>query len=184
MKAKRVTSPARRCRRACDRRSILSGRQASRQRGTGADAELAIDAGEVRLDHAVPLADGFSGEVLKPDHAGYDAARTIHNGLIDKRPAPIARCLSTADVVDAVNAARDASLEVSVRGGGHNIAGKAVTEGGLMIDLSRMKGIHVDPARRTVRAQGGVTVGELDRATAVFGLATPSGTVTSTGIGG
>jgi FAD/FMN-containing dehydrogenase len=136
------------------------------------------------IDHAVPLADGFSGEVLQPDDAGYDAARTIHNGLIDKRPALIARCLNTADIVDAVNAARDAGLEVSVRGGGHNIAGKAVTEGGLMIDLSRMKGIHVDPARSTVRAQGGVTVGELDRATAVFGLATPSGTVTSTGIGG
>jgi FAD/FMN-containing dehydrogenase len=136
------------------------------------------------IDHRLPLADGFSGEILHPDDAGYDAARTIHNGLIDKRPALIARCLNTADVVDAVNAATDSGLEVSVRGGGHNIAGKAVTEGGLMIDLSRMKGIHVDPARRTVRAQGGVTVGELDRATAVFGLATPSGVVSSTGIGG
>jgi len=136
------------------------------------------------IDHPLPLADGFSGEILHPDDAGYDAARTIHNGLIDKRPALIARCLNTADVVDVVNAATDAGLEVSVRGGGHNIAGKAVTEGGLMIDLSRMKGIHVDPARRTVRAQGGVTVGELDRATAVFGLATPSGVVSSTGIGG
>jgi hypothetical protein len=136
------------------------------------------------IDHATPLAEGFSGEILRPGDAGYDAARAIHNGLIDKRPALIARCLHTADVVDAVNVARDTGLEVSVRGGGHNIAGKAVTEGGLMIDLSRMKGIHVDPVRRTVRAQGGVTVGELDRATAVFGLATPSGVVSSTGIGG
>jgi len=136
------------------------------------------------IDHATLLTEGFSGEVLRPDHAGYDAARAIHNGLIDKRPALIARCLNTADVVDAVNAARDTGLEVSVRGGGHNIAGKAVTQGGLMIDLSRMKGIHVDPVRRTVRVQGGVTVGELDRATAVFGLATPSGVVSSTGISG
>ena len=136
------------------------------------------------IDHVVPSAEGFSGEILYPDDAGYDAARTIHNGLIDKRPALITRCLNTADVVDAVNAARDTGLEVSVRGGGHNIAGKAVTEGGLMIDLARMKGIHVDPARRTVRVQGGVTVGELDRATAVYGLATPSGIVSTTGVGG
>jgi FAD/FMN-containing dehydrogenase len=136
------------------------------------------------IDHATLLAEGFSGEILRPDDAGYDAARAIHNGLIDKRPALIARCLHTADVVDAVNAARDAGLEISVRGGGHNIAGKAVTEGGLMIDLSRMRGIHVDPARRTVRVQGGVTVGELDRATAVYGLATPGGIVSTTGVAG
>src|SRR4051794_27932789 len=114
------------------------------------------------IDHPGPLAEGFSGEVLHPHDADYDIARTLHNGMIDKRPALIARCSGTADVVDAVNAAREAGLEVSVRGGGHNIAGKAVTEGGLMIDLSRMKGIHVDPVARTVRAQGGVTVGELD----------------------
>lgn len=136
------------------------------------------------IDHTRDLAEGFCGEILHPDDAAYDAARTIHNGLVDKRPALIARCLNTADVLDAVNAARDAGLEVSVRGGGHNIAGKAVTEGGLMIDLTRMKGIHVDPARRTVRVQGGVTVGELDRATAVYGLATPSGIVSTTGVAG
>ena len=136
------------------------------------------------IDSVASLGDGLSGETLAPGDAGYDAARTIHNGLIDKRPALIARCRNTVDVVDAVNAARAAGLEISVRGGGHNVAGKAVTEGGLMIDLSPMKGIHVDPAQRTVRAQGGVTVGELDRATAVFGLATPSGVVSSTGIAG
>jgi FAD/FMN-containing dehydrogenase len=135
-------------------------------------------------DYATPLAEGFSGLILTPDDAGYDAARTIHNRLIDKRPALIAACLNTTDVIDAVNTARDAELEVSIRGGGHNVAGKAVTEGGLMIDLSPMKGIHVDPARRTVRAQGGVTIGELDRTTAAFGLATPSGVVSSTGIAG
>ena len=136
------------------------------------------------IDYPRLLADGFSGVVLAPGDPDYDDARKIHNGLIDKRPALIARCRSTADVVDAVNAARDADLEISVRGGGHNVAGKAVTEGGLMIDLSLMKGIHVDPVRRTVRAQAGVTVRELDRANGVFGLATPSGIVSSTGIAG
>jgi FAD/FMN-containing dehydrogenase len=126
----------------------------------------------------------FSGDVLGPGDPGYDEARRIHNGVIDKRPALIARCLSTADVVDAVNVGRDEGLEISVRGGGHNVAGKAVTDGGLMIDLSPMKGIHVDPVRQTVRAQPGVLVGELDRATAAFGLATPSGVVSGTGIAG
>ena len=114
------------------------------------------------------LGEAFSGQVLGPGDPGYDEARRIHNGLIDKRPALIARCLHTADVVDAVNFGRSEGLEISVRGGGHNVAGKAVTEGGLMIDLSLMKGIHVDPARSTARAQAGVTVGELDRATAAF----------------
>ena len=136
------------------------------------------------IDDTLSLAEGFCGEILHPDDAGYDATRAIHNCLVDKRPALIARCVNTADVVDAVNAARDAGLEISVRGGGHNIAGKAVTEGGLMIDLSRMKGIHVDPRGRTVRVHGGVTVGELDRATAVYGLATPSGIVSTTGVAG
>ena len=127
---------------------------------------------------------GVLALVLEPGDAGYDEARRIHNGLIDKRPAVIARCLHTADVVAAVDFGRDEGLEISVRGGGHNVAGKAVTDGGLMIDLSLMKGIQVDPARQTVRAQPGVTVGELDRATAAFGLATPSGIVSSTGIAG
>jgi FAD/FMN-containing dehydrogenase len=135
-------------------------------------------------DYATSLAAGFSGLLLTSEDAGYDVARRIHNGLIDKRPALIARCLNTADAVDAVNAARDAGLEVSVRGGGHNVAGKAVTDGGLMIDLSLMKGIHVDPVRRVVRVQGGVTIGEMDRTTATFGLAVPSGVVSGTGIAG
>jgi FAD/FMN-containing dehydrogenase len=125
-----------------------------------------------------------SGPVLAPGDPGYDEARRVHNGLIDKHPAVIARCLHTADVADAVNFGRSEGLEISVRGGGHSIAGKAVTEGGMMIDLSLMKGIHVDPVRSAARAQPGVTVGELDRATAAFGLATPSGVVSSTGIAG
>jgi FAD/FMN-containing dehydrogenase len=130
------------------------------------------------------LGEVCSGPVLAPGDSGYDEARRVHNGLIDKHPAVIARCLHTADVADAVNFGRSEELEISVRGGGHSIAGKAVTEGGLMIDLSLMKGIHVDPVRSAARVQPGVTVGELDRATAAFGLATPSGVVSSTGIAG
>jgi FAD/FMN-containing dehydrogenase len=138
----------------------------------------------VMTDGSVQLGDALSGHVLDPGDPGYDEARRIHNGLIDKHPALIARCLHTADVVDAVDFGREEGLEISVRGGGHNVAGKAVTDGGLMIDLSLMKGIHVDPARRTVRAQAGVRVGELDRATGAFGLATPSGVISLTGIAG
>ncbi len=130
------------------------------------------------------LADALSGHVLVPGDPGYDEARRIHNGLIDKHPAVIARCLHTADVLRAVTFGRSEGVEISVRGGGHNVAGRAVTEGGLMIDLSLMKGIHVDPLRSTVRAQAGVTVSELDRAAAAFGLAVPSGVVSSTGIAG
>ena len=140
--------------------------------------------GAATTDSFQLLRQTFSRLVLEPGDAGYDEARRIHNGLIDKRPAVIARCLHTADVVAAVTYGTDEGLEISIRGGGHNVAGKAVTDGGLMIDLSLMKGIQVDPARRTVRAQPGVTVGELDRATAAFGLATPSGIVSSTGIAG
>ncbi|MEP7224741.1 MAG: FAD-dependent oxidoreductase, partial [Actinomycetota bacterium] len=105
-----------------------------------------------RLD---ALAATFSGALLGPEDAGYDAARSVHNGLIDKRPALIARCHGTADVADAIAFARETGLEISVRGGGHNVAGRAVADDALMIDLSEMKGIHVDPAARTIRAQGG-----------------------------
>jgi FAD/FMN-containing dehydrogenase len=135
-------------------------------------------------DSVQRLGEAFSGQVLTAGDPGYDEARRITNPLIDKHPAAIARCLHTADVVDAVNFGREEGLEISVRGGGHNVAGKAVTEGGLMIDLSPMKGVHVDPARRAARAQAGVTVGELDRATATFGLATTSGVMSTTGIAG
>jgi FAD/FMN-containing dehydrogenase len=130
------------------------------------------------------LGEVLSGPILVPGDLGYDEARRVHNGLIDRHPAVIARCLQTADVVDAVHFGREQGLEISIRGGGHSVAGRAVSDGGLMIDLSLMKGIHVDAARRTVRAQAGITVGELDRATSAFGLATPSGVVSSTGIAG
>jgi FAD/FMN-containing dehydrogenase len=140
--------------------------------------------GVTSVDSIELLRAAFSGPVLAPGDRGYDEARRVHNALIDRHPAVIARCLHTADVVDAVGFGRDEGLEISVRGGGHNVAGKAVTEGGLMIDLSLMKGVHVDPALRTVRAQAGVRVGELDRATGALGLATPSGVISLTGIAG
>jgi FAD/FMN-containing dehydrogenase len=128
--------------------------------------------------------EGFSGQLVGPDDDGYDEVRRVHNGLIDKRPALIARCLGTADVAAAVDLARERGLEVSVRGGGHNVAGRALTEGGLMIDLSLMKGIHVDPAAQTARAQGGVTWAELNRETQLHGLAVTGGVISTTGIAG
>jgi FAD/FMN-containing dehydrogenase len=130
------------------------------------------------------LAPTFSGQLLQPSDAGYDAARRVHNGLIDKRPAVIASCLGTADVADAVKLARTLNLEVAIRGGGHNVAGRGTIDGGLMIDLARMKGVHVDVKGRTVRAQGGVLWKELNRETQVHGLATTGGVVGSTGIAG
>jgi FAD/FMN-containing dehydrogenase len=129
------------------------------------------------------LSGTFSGALLQVGDL-YEEARLVHNGLIDKRPALIARCAGTADIVDAVELARETGLEVSVRGGGHSVAGRAVTDGGLMIDLSLMKGIHVDPAAQTVRAQGGVLWRELNREAAVHGLATTGGAISTTGIAG
>src|SRR5215510_4922810 len=133
---------------------------------------------------AAELASTFGGQLLKPADMGYDDARKVHNGLIDKRPALIARCRGVADVVDAINLTRRLGLEVAVRGGGHNVAGRATIDGGVMIDLSQMKGIEVDPKRRLVRAQGGVTWAELNRETQRHGLATTGGVVSSTGIAG
>jgi hypothetical protein len=126
----------------------------------------------------------FSGQLLRPTDAGYDEARRVHNGLVDKRPALIARCRGVADVIDAVNLTRKLGLEVAVRGGGHNVTGRATIDGGLVIDLTPMKGIHVDPTSRTVRAQGGVTWAELNRETQLHGLAVTGGVVSSTGIAG
>jgi FAD/FMN-containing dehydrogenase len=133
---------------------------------------------------AAELASAFSGKLLKPGDEGYDDARRLHNGLVDKRPALIARCRGVADVVDAINLTRKLGLEVAVRGGGHNVAGRATIDGGLMIDLAPMKGIHVDARYRTVRAQGGVTWAELNRETQLHGLAVTGGVVSSTGIAG
>lgn len=130
------------------------------------------------------IAPAFGGQLLQPSDAGYELARRVHNGLVDKRPALIAQCRGTADVVDAVTLARKLKLDVAVRGGGHNVAGRATIDGGLMIDLAPMKGIHVDPKLRTARAQGGVTWAEYNRETQIYGLATTGGVVSSTGIAG
>lgn len=124
------------------------------------------------------------GPVLRADSPAYDAVRQVWNKMIDKRPALIARCTGTADVVTSVNFAREHNILLAVRGGGHNVAGSATCEGGLMLDLSLMKGIHVDVQKRTVRAQGGATWGDLDHETQLHGLATPGGIVSTTGIGG
>ena len=133
---------------------------------------------------ATDLAGSFSGQLLRPGDPGYEEARKVHNGLVDKRPALIARCAGVADIADALRLGRELNLEVAVRGGGHNVTGRAVTEGGLMIDLAGMKGIHVDPRTRTARAQGGVTWAEYNRETQLHGLATTGGAVSSTGIAG
>jgi FAD/FMN-containing dehydrogenase len=130
------------------------------------------------------LAGTFNGSLVSPDDAAYDEVRAVHNGLVDKRPGLIARCQNVADVQEAVNFGRESGLEVSVRGGGHNVAGRAVTDGGLMIDLSLMRGVDVDPRRRRARAQGGATWNEYNRATHVYGQATTGGVVSTTGVGG
>jgi FAD/FMN-containing dehydrogenase len=135
-------------------------------------------------DAITQLSPTFTGRLLQPNDTEYDDARRVHNGLIDKRPALIARCHGTADVVDAVKLARTLGLEVAVRGGGHNVAGRATIDNGLMIDLAPMKGIAVDPRQRTARAQGGVLWKELNRETQVHGLATTGGVVGTTGIAG
>ena len=124
------------------------------------------------------------GSALVAEDPGYDDARRIHNGLIDKHPAIIARCGGPADVAAAVRLGRHTGLEISVRGGGHNVAGKAVTEGGVMIDLAPMKQVRVDPDAHTITAEGGVTWGELNEAAHVHGLATTGGVISTTGIAG
>ena len=127
---------------------------------------------------------GVRGAVLRPGDEGYDDARSIWNGLIDRRPALIVQCTGAADVVDAVNFARDQGLVLSVKGGGHNVAGNATNDDGLVIDLSGMRGVHVDPATAVVRAEGGATWGEVDRESQLHGLAVPGGVVSTTGIAG
>ena len=128
--------------------------------------------------------EGVRGVVLTSGDPGYDDARGIWNGLIDRRPALIVQCTGAADVVDAVNFAREQGLLLSVKGGGHNVAGNAVNDGGLVIDLSQMRGVHVEPSTQTVRAQGGALWGDCDRETQLFGLAVPGGVVSTTGIAG
>jgi FAD/FMN-containing dehydrogenase len=125
-----------------------------------------------------------AGSVLAPDHRDYDAARAVHNGLVDRKPALVVRARNAQDVVAALAFARSGGFEVSVRGGGHNVAGRAVTDGGVMIDLAEMKTITVDPEREVATAQGGVTWNELNEAAAGHGLAVTGGAVSTTGIAG
>ncbi|MHB8500677.1 MAG: FAD-binding oxidoreductase [Candidatus Acidiferrales bacterium] len=124
------------------------------------------------------------GQSFCPGEQGYDTARTLPNAMIDRRPAIIARCTGAADVIACVRFAREHDVLVSVRGGGHSVAGKSVCEGGLMVDLSAMKGIRVDPIHRTVRAETGIKLGEFDRETQAFGLATTQGVVPTVGMSG
>jgi FAD/FMN-containing dehydrogenase len=124
------------------------------------------------------------GSLIAPDDAGYDEARKLFNGMIDKRPALIARCADVADVMSAVNYARDIGALLAVRGGGHNGGGLGSCDGGVVIDLSGMRGIRVNADERTVRVQGGCTWGDVDHATHAFGMATPSGIISTTGVGG
>jgi len=124
------------------------------------------------------------GTLLEPGDAGYDEARKVYNAMIDKRPRYIARCADVADVISCVNFARDHALLLAVRGGGHNGGGLGLCDDGFVIDLSAMHGVHVDPAKRTVRAEGGATWGMVDHATHAFGMATPAGIISTTGVGG
>ncbi|MFG2536603.1 FAD-binding oxidoreductase [Streptomyces sp. NPDC048511] len=126
----------------------------------------------------------FTGETYVPGDPGYDEARTVFNSMIDRRPAVIARCASAADVARALRLAREQDLEVAVRGGGHSVAGMALSEGGLVIDLSRMSTVEVDPDARSARVGGGAVMSDLDRATQPYALATTGGRVSTTGVGG
>ena len=152
-----------------------------------ADLSIATLSGDYTVIGRAAVEDfrgSLHGESLLRGDAGYDEARQVWNAMVDKRPALIARCSGTADVINSVNFARENNLLISVRGGGHNFPGNSVCNDGLMIDLSRMTGVRVDPMARTVRAQGGTKWGAFDHETQAFGLAAPGGTDVDTGIAG
>ncbi|WP_031007775.1 FAD-binding oxidoreductase [Streptomyces sp. NRRL F-5727] len=130
------------------------------------------------------LREDLAGEVLVPGDPGYDAARAVHNGMIDRRPAVIAQCATPADVSNAILFGRGTGLPIAVRGGGHSVAGSSVVDGGLVVDLRRMHAVVADPEHMTVRVEGGATMGHLDRATQPFRMATTGGRVSTTGVGG
>jgi FAD/FMN-containing dehydrogenase len=139
---------------------------------------------EITRDLVDDFASRVRGELILPEDMHYDSARRIWNALIDKHPGAILRCHGTADVAAACRFAHENNIRVSVRGGGHNVGGRAICDDGLVIDLSAMRAVHVDPATRTVRAQGGAVLGDVDRETHLHGLAVPLGVVSATGIGG
>jgi len=147
---------------------------------------VSLSGGNLTLSEAVvaELEGKLRGPLIKAGDDGYEQARMVWNGNIDRRPALIARCTGVADVIDAVNFARVNDLLIAIRSGAHSAAGYGTCDGGLVIDLSQMRGILVDPASKTVRAQAGVLWGELDRETQAFGLATTGGVISNTGIGG
>ena len=130
------------------------------------------------------FAQSLRGSLIGRDHGEYDEVRKLYNGMIDKRPLLIARCADVADVIAAVNFGRDSALAIAIRGGGHNGPGFGSVDEGLVIDLSMMKGVRVDPANRTVRVGAGCTTGDVDHATHAFGLAIPFGIVSTTGVAG
>jgi FAD/FMN-containing dehydrogenase len=140
-----------------------------------------IDLGQETLD---TLKARLRGPVLQPGAAAYEESRTVWNGMIDRRPAVVARCLGVADVIECVRSARDAGLLLCIKGGGHNIAGLATADGGLMLDMSLMRGVWVDPRQRVAHAQAGCLLGDVDRETQVHGLAAVLGFVSLTGITG
>jgi FAD/FMN-containing dehydrogenase len=135
-------------------------------------------------DLAGALSERLTGEVITPEHPEYDTARRVWNGMIDKRPAAIARCAHADDVAETVRAAGESDLPLAVRGGGHNVAGTAVVDGGIVVDLSALRGVRIADDRRTVHVQGGATWGDVDRMTAPLGLAVPGGVVSETGVAG
>ena len=145
-----------------------------------------LDNSQISLDDETLQAfeSAVRGEVLTAEHSGYDEARGIFNAMIDKRPALIVCCTGVADVIQCVNFARDNRLLTAIRGGGHGIAGNAVCDGGLMINLSLMNGIRVDPQAQVAWVEGGAALGDLDHETQAFGLAAPGGVVSTTGVAG
>jgi hypothetical protein len=144
----------------------------------------AAEVGRGSKRRPVAAIDGFRGRLINTDHSDYDIARAIWNGAIDRRPRLIARCIGTADVVAAVRFARDHDLEIAIRGGGHNVAGTAVCDDGIVIDLSAMRAVRIDPVHRRAWVQGGALWGDVDRETQAYGLGTTGGIVSHTGVAG
>jgi hypothetical protein len=139
---------------------------------------------QLRLRITEQLAGSFKGEIIGPDHAEYEQARRLWNAMVDRRPGLILRCTSTEDVVAAINVAREHGVPPSVRCGGHNVAGKAMSDGGLTIDLSGLREVTVDPERKLVHAGGGCRLGDVDAATAPHRLIVPAGIMSETGVAG